>query len=306
MKDDSNDLDNECPLLSVFLASYNQAKYVVDFINGWKSQSFQNFEIIAVDSFSEDGTAELLGGYSKVKLFQKKCSAAEAWLMALNNCRGKYVVIATTSDYIFSHTWAERAINVLESDPELSLVWGSGIHISENGWFEGIYAYRFLRAHPPVKKEYLAYWMHDDYIPELGSVVSAKVYRECVADFLDGKVDITFFTVHFRYEFTARGFLQKYIPDLAFAGRTHPNQYRDIWSEKEFELNQSLKVKQKQILRAIIVGRHRYKYLDRDGNVLSEMTLGDRIFLMPKVLRFRLKTSMLNLATRILKIVRGL
>ena len=116
--------------------------------------------------------------------------------MALNNCRGKYVVIATTSDYICSHTWAERAINVLESDPELSLVWGSGIHISENGWFEGIYAYRFLRAHPPVKKEYLAYWMHDDYIPELGSVVSAKVYRECVADFLDGKVDITFFTVH--------------------------------------------------------------------------------------------------------------
>jgi glycosyltransferase involved in cell wall biosynthesis len=305
MNIDSINLDDGDPLLSVFLASYNQAKFVVDFINGWKSQSFQNFEIIAVDNYSTDGTAELLQGYSKVRLIQEKSTAAEAWLTALNNCRGKYLVLGTTSDYICSHTWAERAILVLESDSELSLVWGSGIYISENGWFEGVHGYSFLRSPLPAKREYLAYWMHDNFIPELGCMMSTRVYRECVKDFLTRQGDFYFFTIHFKYEFTARGYLQKYIPDIVYAGRNHSNQNRVIFHEKEFALNQALKARQKQILKEIILGRRRYKYLDRDGNVLSEMTLGDRIFLLPKIFRFRLKANIINLVIRILKIIRG-
>lgn len=305
MNKDTINLDDGLPLLSIILASYNQAKFVVDFINGWKSQSFQNFEIIAVDNYSTDGTAEILQGYSKVRLIQEKSTTAEAWLTALDNCSGKYLVIGTTSDYICSNTWAERAIETLESDPELSLVWSSGIHILESGWFEGVYGYRFLRSPPPAKKGYLAYWLHNDYIPELGSVVSTRVYKECIPDYLSRKVDVTFMTHSFRYEFTARGFLQKYIPDLAFAGRTHKGQLREIWADKEFHFNGTIKEKQMQMLKDILIGKHNYKYLDRDNNELGKLTLADRFLLLPRMLRHKLKSQIMNLIVCILKIIRG-
>jgi glycosyltransferase involved in cell wall biosynthesis len=305
MNIDSINLDDGAPLLSVLLASYNQAKFVVNFINGWKSQSFQNFEIIAVDNYSTDGTAELLQGYSKVRLIQEKSTPAQAWLTALDNCKGKYLIIGTTSDYICSNTWVERALETLESDSELSLVWSSGIHISESGWFEGVYGYRFLRSPLPAKRSYLPYWLHDNYIPELGSVVSTRVYRECLDDYLSRKVDITFFTVSFRYEFTARGFLQKYIPDLAFAGRTHKAQLREIWADKEFQFDKSIKEKQMQMLKDILIGKHNYKYLDRYNNELGKLILADRILLLPRVLSHKLKFQIMNLIVCILKIIRG-
>lgn len=292
------------PLLSIFLASYNQVKYINSFLNGWKSQTFQNFEIIAVDNFSTDGTAELLKDYPKVKLLQKKSTAAEAWLIALSYCRGKYLVIATTSDYICSHSWAERAITALENDTELSMVWSSGIHIFENGWFEGIYGYRFFKSPPPAKKEYLSYWMNDDYIPELGSMISAKVYRECILDFINKKNDITFFTTHFRYEFTARGYLQMYIPDLAFAGRTHPNQFREIWYEKEFTLNQLLKNKKNALLKELILNRKYFKFYDRNGNVIGQFTIKERLLIIPRIIIYKIHSYFIILIQSILKVIR--
>ena len=58
-------------LLSIIVASKNQAKYVPDFILGLKKQTFQNFEVIVVDS-SDDESCEIFNSYNKIKIFKKE------------------------------------------------------------------------------------------------------------------------------------------------------------------------------------------------------------------------------------------
>jgi glycosyltransferase involved in cell wall biosynthesis len=202
--------------LSILVASKNQSRFIPDLLSSLDRQTFQDFELVIVDSFSSDGSIDLFKSYKKTRLFLKDCNVNDAYRFALKNARGKYVMLATTSDYLYSPKWLENAIKNLELDSTLSLVWGSAVNISESGVLRGVWGEHFLHNHPPSRFNYLPYWLFNPYLPELNFVVRREVYQHCLAK----QVNLDYMYI-FMLNFTKCGFLQKYIPDLAHAGRSH-------------------------------------------------------------------------------------
>lgn len=274
----------KAPLLSVIVASLNQVKYLTDFIEGWKSQTFQDFEIIVIDSFSTDGSIEILSSYDKVKLINKKCSSSEAYLFALTCAVGKYLMIGTTSDFLCSRRWAERAIESLESDDELSMVWSSGIHVDQDGIFESIYAQSYLIKPPPIKNNYLPYWAFNPYVPELCYCVVTTVYRECLSVFLEPKILPVNFLPNFCYEFTSRGYMQAYISDVVFAGRTHPGQLREVNYVGDDSSSCSVRKIQKQFLARLFFSNQFFWFKNRYGENKYFVNNLDKIRIFCKIL----------------------
>ena len=281
---DIEKVQKNTPLLTVIVASLNQAQYLTDFINGWKSQTFQDFEIIVIDSFSTDGSLEMLSSYDKVKLITKKCSSSEAYLYALTLAVGKYLMIGTTSDFLCSRRWAERAIESLESDDDLSMVWSSGIHVDQDGIFESIYTQSYLTKPPPTKNDYLSYWAFNPYVPELCYCVVTSVYRECLSIFLQPKILPVNFLPNFCFEFTSRGYMQAYIPDLVFAGRTHPGQLREIHYASDDSSACSVRKMQIQFLARLIFLNQVFWFKNRHGENKYFIKKIDKIRIISKIL----------------------
>ena len=209
-------------LLSILVASKNQARYLKDMISALKAQSFQDFEVIVVDAYSKDDSTRIFSIYEKIKLIQVECDANEAYLIALENASGKYIMIATTSDFLYTNRWIESAINRLESDDELSCVWGSGVCVSEDGRVKSLWADHYFICPPPSKNKYLYFWLYESYLPELNYVVSKDVFSYCIKSLDKNKYSFNVNNI-FLYNFTRYGFLQEYIAEVANAGRLHGN-----------------------------------------------------------------------------------
>ena len=265
--------------LSILVASKNQSKFIPDLLSSLDQQTFQDFELVVVDSFSSDGSIDLFKSYKKTRLFLRDCSANDAYLFALKNAHGKYVMLATTSDYLYSEKWIENSIRALELDSNLSLVWSSAVNINESGVLRGVWGEHFLHNYPPSKFNYLPFWLFNPYLPELNFVVRSKVYKYC----LSKHVNLDYMYV-FMLNFTKYGFLQKYIPDLAHAGRSHPgsltikNRFHDF---NQFYI--LLRKHQLIYLIQVILGIKQHIFRDSQMRKIKSLSL-DQKMLMPIII----------------------
>lgn len=206
--------------ITIVISSFNQEKYIPDLIKSLKSQTFQNFKVLVVDSFSTDSSVKIFKQYDKVELISLKCDAENGYLHGINLVKSKYLMIMTTSDFYYSKTWLETAYETLEKDHDLSLVWSSAVSIHEDGKFLSNWRPEFYFTIAPDKIEYFYYWFCNNYLPELNYCVHTKVYQYCIKDYI--KIESKFnFLVYFLLNFTKNGFLPKYIKQLGHAGRYH-------------------------------------------------------------------------------------
>ncbi|MCD4790912.1 MAG: glycosyltransferase, partial [Bacteroidales bacterium] len=56
-------IDNQKPLVTVIIPTYNRGWILKEAIDSVLSQDFEDFELIVVDDGSTDNTHEILGGY---------------------------------------------------------------------------------------------------------------------------------------------------------------------------------------------------------------------------------------------------
>ena len=90
---------------SVIISFYNIEKYVNKCMDSVISQSFTDFEVIAVDDGSIDNTGKLLDQYaeidSRIKVIHKENEGVnKARKTAANECVGDYIVIVDGDDWI--------------------------------------------------------------------------------------------------------------------------------------------------------------------------------------------------------------
>ena len=58
---------------SILITSYNKKKYIEECIDSCLSQNHNNYEIILIDNYSDDGSEKIFKQYSdKIKILQKK------------------------------------------------------------------------------------------------------------------------------------------------------------------------------------------------------------------------------------------
>lgn len=92
-------------MISVIIPIYNAEKYIERCLDSIFVQTYEDFEIIAVDDGSTDLTAEILKQYSKkderIKIIKKRNGgSASARNLALKYVNGKYVIFIDADDYV--------------------------------------------------------------------------------------------------------------------------------------------------------------------------------------------------------------
>lgn len=122
--------------VSVIMPTYNRAKYLSDAISSVLNQTYQDFEIIVVDDGSTDNTRLLVENYQKMDnriryFYEQNRGVASARNLGIEKAQGDYMVFFDSDDVSMPDR-LEKQVMVLDSKPEISLVYSSVVTFFDN------------------------------------------------------------------------------------------------------------------------------------------------------------------------------
>ena len=228
------DLDRkspDSPDISVICINKNHAKYIEDTILSVFSQKFDNFEFIIADGGSTDKSLDIIGKYPFIRVVTGQDSCREEGLIrALSAARGRYVMVTTSTDGYLSRDWFNSVFTLLESDPQVSLVYGACAAMTGEGSLGPVtYPVNFSFYETQPKGILTRLWLQNgfgkSYFPELNYCVRIDIFRKLIGPSTEfpelNDIDPI---LRFHFEFNRLGFISCYLPILANFGRSHENQ----------------------------------------------------------------------------------
>ena len=112
---------NASPLVSIIMATYNRAEFILETIESIRSQTYQNWELIIVDDGSDDNTEELIYQLKDKRVRFIKAGRTESKGKIINTG----IKIASGALYAFidsDDVWApekiEKQVRSLQQYPE--------------------------------------------------------------------------------------------------------------------------------------------------------------------------------------------
>lgn len=142
-------------LVSIITPSYNSKRYIKETIDSVISQKYTNWEMIIVDDFSSDNSAEYIKNLVKndvrIKLLilSHNAGAAEARNKALEIAKGKYIAFLDSDD-IWLPNKLEQQLKFMKKN-DYAFTFTSYVPFSEDGTQE----YRTI--HVPKEIDYIGY-----------------------------------------------------------------------------------------------------------------------------------------------------
>src|SRR5258705_6750881 len=128
---------NGQPLISFVVLCYNTERYVGECIESILAQKGSyDFEIIAIDDCSPDGTRKVLRSFSdpRLRLIEHETNLGHIAAInhALTQTRGAYVA-RIDSDDRYRPDFLMETVPLLERFPEVGMVYGDAALIDKNG-----------------------------------------------------------------------------------------------------------------------------------------------------------------------------
>jgi glycosyltransferase involved in cell wall biosynthesis len=123
------------PTVSILLTCFNHIRYLPDAVAGIKSQTFTDYEIIAIDDGSTDGSREwLTANLSEAQLiFNEKNLGTYASLnVALAAATGDYIAILNDDD-LWAPEKLQKQLDLFGTHPEVGLVHTDGHFVDGEG-----------------------------------------------------------------------------------------------------------------------------------------------------------------------------
>lgn len=144
MQNSNNKVNQDRPLVSILVATFNGAEFVDNVLASITKTTYQNIEIIILDDSSDDETPEICNRWvvndERVHFFrnERNMGIFPTYLKLFNLSTGKYV-IWNDQDDLRDPTFIEKAVEILEQNPEAVLchchtmvsVRGINVHISK-------------------------------------------------------------------------------------------------------------------------------------------------------------------------------
>ncbi len=130
-------LDNS-PLVSVIMASYNRASFVGEAVESIGAQTYDNWELIAVDDGSSDDTLDILEGYaaqdSRIRVYSnaRNLGGARTHNVAISHARGDLIAIQDSDDVSLPDR-LETSVRAFERYADLGAFTGLYITIDPQG-----------------------------------------------------------------------------------------------------------------------------------------------------------------------------
>lgn len=125
------------PQVSIFIPIYNTERFITRTIESILSQTFQDWEIIALDDCSKDNSYQIIQGFAKqdnrIKVFrnEQNIGMMSNWNKGISLCSSKYFAKLDSDD--FWHPSAlEEAYKILEANEKIGLVCSKYVEVDEN------------------------------------------------------------------------------------------------------------------------------------------------------------------------------
>ncbi|NVP54857.1 glycosyltransferase family 2 protein [Mycoplana rhizolycopersici] len=137
---------NNAPRVSIVIRTYNEANYIGRLLYGISQQTFQDFEIVLVDSGSTDNTVDIARTYGAriVTIPKSEFSFGRSLNIGCEAARGELIVIASGHVYPQRSTWLSKMIEPF-SDKRVALVFGKQRGDHRTKFSENIL---FLKTYP--------------------------------------------------------------------------------------------------------------------------------------------------------------
>lgn len=200
---------NNKPLVSIVTPFYNRSDTMPETISSVLGQSFQDFEYIIVDDGSTDkNSVDYLRmiSHPKIKIIKTiNQGVAEARNTGIRAAKGKYI-LCLDSDDIIDVTYIEKAVIILESNPETSIV---SYDMQMFGNNSNIFRYASFDART----------LMDD-----NTISTAAVFRKSVWEDIGGyKTKIGYEDWEFWVNAAEHGHFAFHVPEIMFYYRTAAN-----------------------------------------------------------------------------------
>ncbi len=265
------------PKISVIAVGFNNAPYLRDTIHSVLNQSYDRFELIVIDGGSTDETVSILKGYPQIRwVSEKDCGSLEALRKGLAMCRGQYVASCYVTDGYLDRDWLKKCAEKLDSDPEVSLIWGLPQYLLEGGTLGEISHQQFHQTLPPQKENFIYYWLVTKFsLPEGNLCLRKNVFDRCLEKNLESTEN---YWLEMNYRFNSGGYLPYFLPAVANFGRIHPNSAGH--NKEVLELLHkgvaSYRKKSEKYRKNIEKQRISHRFIDPAGNLLPYSFSSDR------------------------------
>ena len=183
---------NELGLVSIIVASYNHAEYLIKRMDSLVNQTYKNIEILVIDDCSTDGSVEILRQYKsnkKVRIIERATNGG--WVAVSNQgvelSKGEFVIFANCDDAC-APEMIESLVGALKNNPSAGMSFCRSVLIDSFGNSLGFdfdqreEEFR-LRCSDNVllsSSEMAKFLLHSCVIPNLSAALFRKdVYLSC-------------------------------------------------------------------------------------------------------------------------------
>lgn len=282
---------NNRPKISVLSFGKNNGRFIKDTVDSVLYQQYQSFEMIIVDGASQDNSIAVLTSINDPRIrwiSEPDSGPVEAISKAIGMARGEYFLLCPISDGFVSRNWFQTCANLLDSKPEISLVYGIIQEMSEEGGFGNVWPQLFFSSPPPQAKSYFPFWLASNYIfPELTYCVRSSVFKTVYEisihepSGLGAAHPIKFFD----FFFNQYGYLPWFVPSVAAFGRYHKNQ--GTLKQKELIHKTNIKYLKDSIeyRDAVLAGEKTHQFRDGNQNCIKTVKSHELKSLREKILQ---------------------
>ncbi len=271
---------SERPLVSVACLNKNHAATMPEAFASILSQTIRGLEVVVADGGSTDGSLEIIRSHPEIRLLDgTDRSRTEGVMRAVAGTTGKYIAFTTTTDAYLSPTWLETAVDHLERNPDLGMVWGARILKEHEQLVSRFYPAEFATDEPvPQRQEWFLTWALEgygkSYIPELNYCVNAELFKKLIAENPDepalAGIDPL---MRMLFEFIRQGYLPEYLPVLACFMRIHEGQGQFLPEAVQWEVVYEAE-RDKHVAR-LLAGEIEHVWRAPDGRVLGRLPHAD-------------------------------
>ena len=215
------------PALSILVVQRNGLRYLAETLATISAQKFKDYELIVVDGASTDGSVEFLKSIKNIKLITEEDNGMdEGFCKGLKLATGKYITHCCVSDGYLDESWLQKAIDKLETDSDLSLVWAFPRTLDPNDILKEVCYPEFHLMRPLSKVKFYQYWLYKGLnFPEGNYVVDINVMKKCFPSRLHPGIKYAELEydpwLQFVANFHCAGYLSASILSVANYGRVH-------------------------------------------------------------------------------------
>jgi len=116
--------DNEAPLVSCLIVTYNSEGYVRHCLNSIAAQDYPNIEVVVIDNHSDDHTVKIIREeFSHLNLFvmEQNLEFCKGNNFGLSKCKGEFICVLN-ADVVLEQGAVRRFVEHIELSPHISIV----------------------------------------------------------------------------------------------------------------------------------------------------------------------------------------